>query len=141
MKLTESQLRRIIKQELKKVLFENVENVQALIASFDELQYVYDQYDTSKILKFNKGQNVGELTESEIEAIADHIGYDTLDGYDIVAKAEIIGEALKKKVSQYKHSEEEHLALRKAAAEREKKKREDRRRANEEYFKKHNIEI
>lgn len=126
MKLTESQLRAIVKQELKKVLFENVQNVQALIASFDELRYVYSSYDKSKILKFNKGQKVGELTESEIEAIAEHIGYDTLDDYDIVAKAEIIGEALKKKVSEYKHSEEEDLALRKAAAQKEQEKRAER---------------
>lgn len=142
MKLSESKLRSIIKEELQRVLNENVGqvDVQKLSNSFDELKYVYDDYDTEKIYKFNKGKNIGELTQSEIDAIDE--AFDMyLSEYDIVAQAQQIGKVLGKNVSAYKYTEEEHLSLRLQAAEKEKKKWADLRRKNDEYIKKHNIKI
>lgn len=72
MKITESQLRAVIKQELKKVLRENVQDVQALVASFDELKYIGGS-NKNKIIKFNKGVEVGPLSVSELKQLLEYV--------------------------------------------------------------------
>ncbi len=153
MKLTESQLRVIVKQELKKVLFENVQNVddvdvEALIDSFDELKYADDEYGEN-IYKFKNGQKIGELTQPEIDAIDEHMDEITdtfrvsLNNFDATEQAAIISKAFgKKDPSKYIRTKEELLASqasREAAAKKQKERYAELRRKNDEYFKKNPI--
>ena len=70
MKLTESRLRLIVKEELQKVLNENI---QDLLKTFDEVRYTYGASPRDRIIKYKGGKEVGDLTVTELKQIFEYI--------------------------------------------------------------------